>query len=262
VSNTPTIQPDDNLQSKLDEISISKEEQAEIASLEAGKATRDVIFDLFHLGAVTRILDTAEKIAQETEERKKAYLISAYLEKTDNVEQELREFEAFVTDPQGNILYSKVVRILNNYPINKYYTKLLAAALNKIKKSDFSSLFSEHIYALNQIEKLTPQALLLLSDYGNWPEFIIGNYRSDGEFIDSTWVKEFLLYYAPLKNIKDEGLIARMAHSFLELEQNEMIRSKVLNGLGSMEFSSVKEDKTKAMLTLTTIARDILEYIE
>ena len=72
------------------------------------------------------------------------------------------------------------------------------------------------------------QALLLLSDYNSWPEFLISSYRSTGEFIDTSWVNEFLWVYAPQKEIKDKNVIDRMAHSFLELEQNEMIRSKVL----------------------------------
>jgi hypothetical protein len=253
---------EDDIEDILSEIPIPENKLDEITHLETAKTMRGAIFTLLGIDSLTKLIDQGERIKEAQQEWKRGKLLQFIMHEEASLREKQQQFEKLVTDPQGNILYNKVIRLLDDEPPNAHYIKLLANTLKKIRGSDFNTRFSEHSYVLNQIEKLTTQALLLLSDYSNWPEFIIGSYRSDGEFLDSSWVNEFLLYYAPQRGIKDKTIIERMAHSFLELEQNEMIRSKVLNGLGSTDFGSIKEDKTKAKIVLTIIAREILSYIE
>jgi hypothetical protein len=254
---------EDKIGSILNEIPIPEDKLVEIASQEIGETIRDLAFNSLGIGHLTNLFNLGERINKVQKEWKRGKLLQFIIEESEDQKEKQKRFENFVTDPQGNILYNKVIRLVDDNPPNTYYIKLLANALKTIHDSDFKSRFSKHIYVLNQIEKLTSQALLLLSDYNSWPEFIIGNYSSDGEFIDSSWVNEFLASYAPHKEIKDKNMIDRMAHSFLELEQNELLRSKTLNGSsGYKELSSIKEDKTKAKIVLTPVGNEIFSYIK
>jgi hypothetical protein len=251
---------EDKIDAILNEIPIPEDKLAEIASQETGGTIRDLVFNYLGIAHLTNLFNLGERINKAQKEWKRGKLLQFIIEESEDQKEKQKLFENFVTDPQGNILYNKVIRIVDDNPPNTYYIKLLANALKTIRDSDFKSRFSEHVYIVNQIEKLTMQALLLLSDYNSWPEFLISSYRSTGEFIDTSWVNEFLWVYAPQKEINDKNVIDRIAHSFLELEQNEMIRSKVLKGRGYTEVNSPELNKTKAKIVLTQIANEIFNY--
>lgn len=127
---------EDNLQSKLDSIQIPNEVQQKIANTEAGKTIRGVILSFFNLGILEKVFTTAESIENETNEYKKGLLMSAYTDQVDNIQKEVNKLENFVISPEGNILFSKIIRIINNNPQSKSYSKLLAECLKKIINSN------------------------------------------------------------------------------------------------------------------------------
>lgn len=258
------IPTQDDLQTKIEETIVPEGVIEKIAAEETGKTVRGAMLDLFHLGAVEKILNTAENIEKATEEYKKGLLMHAYMEKTESVEEEVKKLEEYITSREGSTLFNKVIKIVNINPENPYYAKLLASALRRALETDFQSLFAKHIYALDQIEKLSPQALILLADYASWPEYKINNYESDHGIITSSWIEEFLLFYLPHKNITDEkGVGRRISHAFHELLRGGFIRSKLQKETDSKTFSSVKEsDQNPAMCEPTELGNEILEYIE
>lgn len=115
--------------------------------------------------------------------------------------------------------------------------------------TDFESLFEQHKYALAQIEKLSPQALTILSDYQHWPGFKINNYSATGSKISSEWLKEFADSYSYSKNIINPEIIERIAHSISELINSRFIEAH----LSGEEYS--------ANCRVTRIGKVLLPYL-
>ena len=255
------IKPNQKLEDKLDNIILSEKEVQEVTEKVVGKTLLTAVFESLGLGGVVKVFETSEEVKKEINERKKAYLITSYLSEVDNIEEEIYKLKTFVSDPAGNTLFNKIIRIVNNNHPNKEYVILLSKILKKITNSDFQKLFSSHIYALNQIEKLTPQALIVLADYASWPEYTIGNYASQGGTITTEWTETFSEYYTTHKNITDEAIKRRVAHSIKELVRTDLIQSYIQGERDSKELSSMKESTSKAVCDFTDLGREIVEYI-
>ncbi len=256
------IKSDQKIEDKLDNIILSEIEVQEVKEKVIGRTFLSVILESIGLGGVVKVFETSEKIENEINERKKSYLMASYFSEIDNMEGEIQKLKTFVSDPVGNTLFNKIIRIVNINPPNKEYVILFSKILKKITNSDFQKLFSTHIYALNQIEKLTPQALIVLADFKSWPEYNIGNYASQGGVISTVWTEEFSEHYASYKLITDGSMKRRIAHSIKELLRNDLIQSYIQGERDSKELSSMKESSSKAVCDFTDLGRDVVEYIK
>lgn len=259
------IKSKQELKERLDTVILPEEEVEEIITDKTGKALFTGILESIGLGGVVKVCEIAENVNEEIAQRKQALLLSNYFSNVDDLEEEINKLKSFVSDPVGNTLFNKVVRIVNANPPTKAYVELLAKVLAKLTNSDFQKLFSQHIYALSQIEKLTPQSLILLADYGSWPEYYIDEeYESDHGVITTEWIGTFvLLYYAPLKRIDDDSMIQRIVHSFRELQRNDFVISRLQNETDSKTISSIKEStKNPAICDLTELGKEIIDYLD
>lgn len=247
----------------VDSIILSDEETEEIVSDKVSKAVFAGALEFVGLGAIVKVLETAEKIKEEITQKKKNILLVKYFSDVNHIQKEINKLKEFVSDPVGNTLFNKIIRIVDTNPPNKYYLELFAKVLKKIINSDFQKLFSKHIYTLNQIEKLTPQALIILADYGSWPEYYISRYATRDGIITTDWIEEFLLYYIKHKKISDDELSRRIAHSLRELFRNDLIRSKMQKETDSKDIGSIKESiRNLASCELTELGTEIVDYID
>lgn len=250
-----------NLRSQLDSVEIPSTVLNDIKTKEVKKTTRGVFLDLFGLGTIEKVLDTAERIEEATQEYKRGMLMQEYSQQVKLTQDEVSKLEKFVTSPEGNILFNKIVRIVNNNPPIPHYAKLLANALKTTINSNFLELFHKYIYVLNQIEKLTPQALIILVDSNNWPEYSIGTYASEKGVITSEWIKSFLLSYGPAKKITDDSTIRRIGHALQELLRANLIRSRHANQIDSKNLGSLHDSTNPAKCEPTELGLEILEYV-
>ena len=250
-----------SLQSQLESVAIPLSVLTDIKTKEIKKTARGAILELFGLGALENVLDTAERIEGATQEYKKGMLMEEYGRQVKINQDEVAKLKKFVTSPEGNIVFNKIIRILNNNPPIPYYAKLLATALRKIINSDFSNLFTKHVYVLNQIEKLTPQALIILVDCKNWPEYSIGAYASERGVITSEWIKSFLSSYAPVKKVADDSMIRRMGHALQELLRANLIVSRHAHATDSKGLGSLHDSTNPAKCEPTELGMEILEYV-
>ena len=257
------IQSNKSLEDKLNDIILPEEQESKIAQKELSKGIFAGILESIGLSSVVKISEIAEKIQNKISEAKKAILLSTYFSTVDDINEETAKLKEFVLDPVGNTLFNKIIRIVNINPPNQAYVELLAKVLRKVTHSDFSKLFSKHDYALNQIEKLTPQALLILNDCKRWPEYKIGNYASQGGVITTQWTEAFSTYYTEHIKITDEEIRRRIAHAIKELLRNDLIMNYVQGERDSKDLSSIKESTSnKTVCDLTELGREIIEYIE
>jgi len=146
-----------------------------------------------------------------------------------------------LTSPQGNTIFNKILRILDNTPPDIELTNNLAKVLKHIAESDFVNLFEDHKYALNQIEMLTPQALTMLSDHKNWKPWELKAYAAQGPRITSVWLPNFLGTYCAAKGITDDKTKAKISHSMEDLIKNRYIEAMVTTqkGIGAIFLTDI-----------------------
>jgi hypothetical protein len=151
------------LEERLESIKIEPGTAEEEARKAGAKLLRDKLLGLF---TVTDVISTFLKWGEETDKAvkglKREKLFEAYLTLSDSHEDAISQLKAFLSNPSGNVLFNKILRITDDSPPDIDLISHLSLALYRIINSDFEHLFSEHKYALSQIERLTPQALTIL----------------------------------------------------------------------------------------------------
>lgn len=238
-----------SLDARLENVKLSDEAKEEISSQHTKKFIRDKTLGLFKIGEiVSEIINWNEAVDEDLKEAKKEYLLAQYFEQNDQNEEALFQLKRFLISPQGNTLFNKILRILDDSPPDMELSDHLSSSLQHIVSNGFSQLFEQHKYALAQIEKLTPQALTILADNRSWPLIKLGSYSASGTKVSSDWLVEFTQAYCQSKNIHDSGIITRVRHSI-----NELISTRLIEAHLAGEKS--------ARCTITQVGETLLPYI-
>ncbi|MBS4207502.1 hypothetical protein [Bacillus sp. FJAT-50079] len=172
-----------SLDQRLQQTELSQQELDEIKREKGLKTLRNKGLSLFgNIGeAISTIINWNEEVNQEINEAKKAHLIEQYLNKIDDQDQAILMLKEFITNPQGNTLFNKIIRIIEDFPPDEELMVHLSSVLKfVIINSDFEELFDQHKYALAQIERLTPQSLSIIADYEKWPPITLQSVTSIG----------------------------------------------------------------------------------
>jgi hypothetical protein len=234
----------------IDSMRLSEAEQTNCAAKHARKVIRDKALGLFKFGEIINtLLNWNDTVDKEIREKKKEMLLATYFERTNRNEYALISIKNFLTNLQGNTLFNKVLRILDDYPPDMELVGHLSSALKCIIDTDFVAMFEKHKYALSQIEQFTPQALTILADHRTWPIIQLGSYSSDGPRVTSDWLSEFTDAYGSSKSVSDRDTIARISHSISELTTRRIIEANLIGN-------------DNAKCTITKIGRLILPYVD
>lgn len=240
------------LESRLEEIKLTNQEEKDIIKEKTLQTVRDKGLALFGgIGdVVSTVLSWNDQVNEEMAEAKKMVLLEQYFNKSDDQEKAINMLKEFLMNPQGNTLFNKILRLLDDSPPDEELMKHLSSILKTIiDNGDFESLFTQHKYALAQLERLTPQALTIISDHKQWPLLEVGGgTMAYGPKITSDWYAEFAEAYCKHKGVMDEQKYKRVVHSVLELQRQ-----------GFME--AYKSGENHAFCELTVIGKDLLVYI-
>lgn len=192
---------------------------------------------------IGKILNFTKTFEGKINEARTSILLRDFESKHESHEKFQESIKNLITNPAGIILFQKVVRIVNADILDEKYIKILAGVLKKISNSDFHVLFEEHNYVLSQIEKLSPQALLVLSDFSNWPSVSYSSTTTSGVTSGEGWDTSFATLYSNRKETPDEKTRARLSHVVNELRNNNLM---------------IPERTT---LPLTTIGEEVYKYL-
>lgn len=192
---------------------------------------RDKVLGFSKFGEIINtIIDWNKNIDNDIKEKKMQYLLTLYFDKFDKYEHAISKLKYFIANPQGNAIYNKILRILDSTPPDKELILHLSSALKYMACGEFVKLFEEHKYALSEIEQMTPQALTILSDYQNWPNFRPGSFTSTGTLIESDWTAYFFGEYAQKKGIADDETARRLHHSIRQLSTQRLVEGRLTGG--------------------------------
>lgn len=244
------IQIKKQFEEALQQIVVPSDQEEEIILSTGLEIIRDEVLGVFPLGkAVKAILTCNEKIDEDLREKKKELLLALYIRKTSDDNKRLDSLVNFISSPQGHILFNKILRILDEEPIDLELIKYLASILKTIVNSDFEKLFEEYKFVLAQIESMTIQAMSILADVKNWPRFDVqGIIQTSGEIVTSDWTPWFVENYCKVKGISDSKIQARIRHAVQYLFGNHFICCKKI---GEKEYQCL----------LYPIGREIFDYL-
>jgi hypothetical protein len=187
---------------------------------------RDKALGLFKVGAIiSEFLNLNENVDKEIKEAKKNILFAEFFHISETNQHVISDLKKLLTSAQGNTLFNKILRIIDDNPPDSLPIDHLSSALKHIVNSDFEALFEAHKYALSQIEQISPQALAILADQRNWPNIALGTYRSTGTKITTDWLVEFTEAYTMRKNIFDNAVKHRVKYSVSELTTRKTIEA-------------------------------------
>ncbi|WP_051910493.1 hypothetical protein [Carnobacterium pleistocenium] len=227
---------------KLDNITLSGEEITEVTKKQTVKLLIDKGLLLFGpLGEVaSTIIGWNDNMNDEIEKVKEKKLLLQYFEKTDEQTGTVDKLTNFVTDPYGFTIFNKILSILKDTPPDSELADHLSTVLkNVVNSEDFELLFESQKYVLTQIEKLTPQALTIISDMVSWPLIKINASTSYTKKVTSDYHEEFTKEYCKVKNIKDESKIKRVEHSIRELQKEGLLEAYDKDGPIECRLTSI-----------------------
>lgn len=238
------------LSERLDNVMLGEAAKEEIRSESASK--KIVGTGLSLLGPIgdiaTVILDWNDEVNQNMTEAKKMLLLGQYFDKVDNQEEAIKQIQVFLTNAQGNALFNKILRMLEDSPPDDELSSHLSSVLKKIIEAEyFEALFEKHRFALGQLERLTPQAMTIISDYCNWTDVNLGVVTAENGKVTSDFHQGFAESYCKVKEITEVEKIKRVQHSVIELRNQGLMEAY-------LEASAVRCE-------LTRIGKEILAYL-
>lgn len=262
------LQPiqDDQLDALLNDTLISQEEIETIQVSETGKTLRDTLLSLGGPWgeAAKTFFELNDKIDDKVKERKKEYLLLRLYENSQHNDDFMNKFKEYIVNPQFSILFNKLIRILYDGTDNKAYIDKLSLVLKKIiDGGDFSSEFEGYKYILDQIEKLSPQAILVLSDFP-WPHFVIEAPYETNELgiVTSGWTGAFAQEYSKKRNLRTGRAQYRLENTIKELNRAELIKCHIENQRGPSNFGNMQEQLNPAYCSITALGEEIAVYLK
>lgn len=212
----------DAVPASLDDMKVSKGELAKASVSAAAKelAKQIPVLDFF--------LNVADATSDIIRERKMEVLFRRYAAKFASHDQALERLAVVTGTRGGQALFSKVVQIVDEGTMDEEWLGLLANILDGVTDEGFAQQFDLYSFVLAQVQKLSPQALIVLSKYEHWKTVSIDSTSTtSGQTLSGDWDMRAANFLARQLTITDNAKILRMAHSFSELQKEGMV---VLDG--------------------------------
>ena len=202
----------------IEEINISGEKLKEIISTAGIKSISD------NIPILKTILSVVDRVNSEVREEKLKILLSNFHSRFNTIEDFAEKMKNIFSNREGIILFQKIIYILDKGSIDEDWINLFANILQNILDSEVKEYFEDNLYILSQIERLTPQSLLILNKSEKWSRVnFTGATTMSGQTIVGDWEIQVSSFFARNININDEDIKLKIAHSFKELESSGII---------------------------------------
>lgn len=189
------------------------------------KATSETIIS--SIPVLNKLFEWTERIDQASREEKLKALLIEYIEYTvhfESLNDAVAGLKLLTSTRGGQTLFRKIIQIIDKGTEDIEWIRLLAMVLQRISETEFEKYFDAQMFILSQIDRLTPQALIILSKYDIWKKVNIQNTTTtSGKTVSGDWVSQATMFMRRYLNIKDLETGARVNHSFCELESSGMI---------------------------------------
>lgn len=275
------IEPKDNnsLEERASLIKINDIEENDIIKSEIKNAVFEGFIDIVPGASfIKKVIEVADKTDELLNNRKKEMVISAYLNKTDNIEEQFDKLKKLLSDPYGLALYSMTKRLIEENPPTPEFLQSMGSVINYVSNQDIEKQFDKTKFLLNILLKLSAQEILLVKDHKNWPTTIhkvIGAipYLNDDNQSTSVDISDFLFIseefawdYSRSRKISDKDFVVRVETSIKNIWTNNIFE---INEIGVQKNYEYDRDgvKTRSLqsvlypLKLTSIGVGLIEML-
>lgn len=202
----------------LQDIELSNEKQDELLLETFGESLAE------RVPILREIIGYTHKYKEKVDSARLAIFLNKVEDKLGSHDAFLGAMARMLTSNAGLTIFQKTTRILNNDNFDEDFIDLLAVTFKNVTAKDFESMFEELNYALSQIEKLSAQALLVLSVYEVWQKTKLqGGTTMSEQTIVGNWEGQMANSYANSIGMTDDRMKKRLAHAFCELENNGIV---------------------------------------
>lgn len=119
------------------------------------------------------LLDVNQDIERGIRETKQSLLLEMYLNKCDDMSSAFDELKTMIGDSYGNHLFNRLLWLLDSFPPEGIYISLISNVLKRlIARGNYQKLFGTYQLHLRMIERMSPQALYLLSHHEELKPFM------------------------------------------------------------------------------------------
>lgn len=173
-----------------------------------------------------KFFEWIERVEQASREEKLKILLMEYNNHFDSIDDTISKLKFFTATRGGQTLFRKVIQIIDKGNEDQEWIHLLAITLKKVSETEFEKYFDSQMFTLSQIDRLSPQALILLSEYNIWKQANIQNTTTTSGQTMGDWAPQVTMFMRQHKKIDNLEIGARINHSFRELESTGMIDLK------------------------------------
>ena len=232
--------PTDSLDERRISLSSNQEDKALVEGL--------ICYFIGVVGTVIPIIGILAEWNNKREDIKRAEVLKRLKINIAKQGVQIANITNLLKNPKGRILFNKILFLarLSEPEDDDFgsFADLLGDVLVNLSTKDFESLFDKISYLISRIEKLSPQALFLLSDSHNWPKDSVGGTTMSGYTLSGEGLNLVAKAYLRDKKIDEKSLRPRVLHAFGELQSS-----------GYMNFSVGKR------ASRTEVADEIYEYL-
>lgn len=167
---------------------------------------------------ISKLYEWTERIDQASHEEKLKTLLIEHAGHFESIEDAISKLKLLTATRGGQTLFRKVIQIVDKGTEDIEWIRLLAITLKNVTEAEFDKYFDAQMFVLSQIDRLSPQALILLSQYNTWKEINIqGTTTTSGQTMGD-WIPQATMFMRRKLSIDSLEVGARINHSFRELE--------------------------------------------
>ncbi len=100
-------------------------------------------------------------------------VLRQFAEQFTSIDDAVTRLQILTGTREGQVLFRKVIQILESGESDPDWTALLATILKNISDEKIATQFRQYEFLLSQIDKLSPQSLVVLSKYNIWKDALI-----------------------------------------------------------------------------------------
>ncbi len=170
-----------------------------------------------------KMFEWVERVNQATREQALRILLREYSQHFASIDDAISKLKLVVGTREGQTLFKKVVQVLSKSD-DEEWIKLLANILRNISSEDIESHFRNYEYVLAQIDRISPQSLIIISKYDIWKDAVISSTStSSGHTVSGDWDSQVSNFLARKLGITAGAAILRIGHSFSELSGANLV---------------------------------------
>lgn len=209
-----------NVSDPLGEVRLDSQQIAGVLAEATGGSIASTIPGL------NKVFEWMERVDQASREEKLKTLLTEYAGRFGSVDDAISKLKLLVATRGGQTIFRKIIQIVDKGAEDKEWICLLAIALQKVSEAEFDKYFDAQMFVLSQIDRLSPQALVLISKYDIWKQANIQNTTTTSGQTTGDWIPQVAMFTSKKLGVDYLEVGARINHSFRELESTGMVDLK------------------------------------